>query len=130
MDEAWGDDNGRQVDDGGGKALARTIFKDQITFDTVQIFANKKNLKTDRVPTPKSNMYYPSGTTYYADFSLSGDIDARATFIRELTHVYQHQKAHDLYVSVPTLAFFHALTGTSPYDYDLTNRDIRFCSSC
>lgn len=47
---------------------------------------------------PDGNIYYPKGNPkYHADFSAAGvDIHAKATFIHELAHVWQHQKGVDV----------------------------------
>jgi len=76
--------------------MADTVFHGAIDYTKVKVF-NKKFIffqPNQRPMSPNGNIYYsPKGTgdrAYMADFS-TGTMAAKATFIHELTHVWQHQ---------------------------------------
>lgn len=77
----------------GEIALAQTVYKSEIKYEKVMIFNEKWAFfqPRDRAMAPNGNIYFAPGNTEYSfDFS-SADIHAKATFIHELAHVWQHQ---------------------------------------
>lgn len=79
----------------GEITLAKTVFKSEIDYDLPKVFNEKWALfqPTDRAMAPNGNIYYAKGNAdYRADFSVAGvGVHAKATFIHELAHVWQHQ---------------------------------------
>lgn len=87
----------------GEITLAKTVFKTEIKYGLVQIFNEKFAFfqPKDRAMSPNGNIYYaPGNTGYSTDFSTA-DIHKKATFIHEMTHVWQHQHGVNLILRGP-----------------------------
>jgi hypothetical protein len=75
--------------------LAQTVYQSVIKYEQVKIFNEKWAFfqPDNRAMAPNGNIYYSKvDPAYRKDFSVAGvHIDAKATFIHELAHVWQHQ---------------------------------------
>jgi hypothetical protein len=82
--------------------LAHTVYKSAIQYNRVKIFNEKWAFfqPDDRAMAPNGNIYYSkSDPAYREDFSVEDvHIDAKATFIHELAHVWQHQNGVNVIV--------------------------------
>lgn len=86
--------------------LAQSIFGNSIQYEDVKIYDEPweppwplslilfgKTPVDDRAHAPDGNIYYPpDARDYGVDNFATADLNARATFIHEMAHVWQHQK--------------------------------------
>lgn len=76
--------------------LCQTVFDNNINYSNVKIYHESFfpfGMQPDDVAmAPNGNIYFdPDGSLYELDFSKA-DIHAKALFIHEMTHVWQHQQ--------------------------------------
>lgn len=92
--------NGRLLTPGEVE-LAQSMFGDGIEYQDVKIFNSKWiGAQPDgRVMAPNGNIYYPPGDSRYTEDMSRGTVEQQATFIHEMTHVWQrdHQSMFDYY---------------------------------
>jgi hypothetical protein len=82
----------------GEKALARSLYREAIDLDAVEVRHRKWWLFQPRgvVMAPLGQIHFhPDSTSYSEDFSRE-DIGLRGLFVHELCHVWQHQ--HGLFL--------------------------------
>lgn len=81
-------------------AMAQTVFKSEIKYEKVRIFNEKWAFfqPKDRAMAPNGNIYFPEGNVDYVDDFAQATIHAKATFIHELAHVWQHQHGANVIV--------------------------------
>ncbi|MEM1275788.1 MAG: Hint domain-containing protein [Pseudomonadota bacterium] len=87
----------------GEIALAQTIFGNSIDYNSVRIFDRRYEIDlglgsriNPAVSAPNGNIYYDPNL-HQGDFSATSvSIPDQATFLHEMTHVWQHQKGQNL----------------------------------
>ena len=100
----------------GEIALARTVYGDTIDYSSV-IVSNGKYLPfqgNNYAVSPNGEIYFAD--TYYDDFSTE-NLNAKAHFIHEMGHVYQHDSGINVTVRGLAVQVPHLLGAVDAYDF-------------
>lgn len=106
----------------GEIAMAKTVFKDAITYSKVKVHKNEYlpfGIQNDKVAmTPNGEMYF-NKSMFKEDFSEAKDHETKIWFIHEMAHVWQYHLGYWVFMNGAWMAISGGYYEQKSYNYDL-----------